>query len=506
MKKDLIYKNMLGIKRKELINSFNNIQKMAWEQILLLAIYSRHKCYFSLDNKENKNMLAKIKLIKALDKLEDSELMQQVLHSLHDGQGSNSIIKLLHELFEKSKKNLSPENSLLRKIEEDNIAFPACHEKPLYSYYALYKILNNPIGIFSELLNIKNLEINFERYIEIYLADYMSKKHYFSRGTLSDKNHSLIQSLTYEPTLKELISYIEDNQISIDKKTFLNFVKSSLSEELGKNIHKAFDQLSVQNIQQQSSTEESTFKKLCSLEQNKNEIKLTFDKNLLKHLSGLGQIESIMEGVKSHLEKSLTDSRYTSNFGLQINESDTKAYDDVSSWYVANKTDLIRKLEQVPKLIASVIEFDIRYGLGFCNTETGFININKPFKQSSKDTYKLTTSFIKECLFQFSSPFNFNSCGLHPISFEKHIEKFEEICAEGNSEESAPSLLMTKWADQEEKPMIERFKKLPKYLKVNSYTPVEPLIKEQLKIENEKGNYYPLNSPFPLPLWFNIKN
>lgn len=492
MNKNQIYKKTLGINPKELINSFHSIHKMAWEQVLLLAFYGRQQYFMGA---ESRDFHQRVKLIHAATYT--PELMGRVLVKLQEGVGSNEIIKMLLDGAEESGL-LAKEKTLLRKIEESNIAFSRCDKKYIYSYYSLYKILNNPIDIFQSLLYITNIDNNFDSIIASYLESYLSQKMLLSRF-----NH---QSLKTSLTFDELIKYIEENEVKINKEEFSSFVKSGIANRLGEHLQRVFNGLSYQNLTEKKNHKaESIFSEMCSLSNNKDDFTLSFDKKALEHLVGLGQIDGIVEGVKSEIIKAVKKGVSNRVFGVEDETDYSKAFDDLSLWYSTSNTGIVRKLEQVPRLIASVIEFDIRNELGFCSRDIGFISLGEiNHRLSSQDNYRVSTGFINHCLFNNGSPYDFNEASF----IRKSVGKFLKIPEENNlinKDEGEfgllPNLLMASWADQELQPMIERFKKLPRYLKGKKIDSVEQYITKQLRVSRDEASPYPINSLFPLPLW-----
>lgn len=496
MNNNQIYKQILGINRKELIKSFNNIHKMAWEQVLLLAFYSRQQ-YFTSEG--DSDFYQRIKLVHAAT--HTPKLMGRILVKIQNGCGSNEIIKMLLDGAEEGGL-LAEEKQLLRRMEENNIAFAFCQKKKTYSYYSLYKILNNPIDIFQSLLSITNIDNDFDSIIAIYLNKYLLKNR-----LINDLNRNLFPDA---PSFEGLMECIEEKNIKIKQDEFSNFVKGELAHRLGEDFQKVFKGLSYPNlIEEQNSKTESTFDKMCDLSSGKDDFTLTFDKKTLRNLVGLGQIDGIVEGLKSEINKVIKSGTSNKSFGLISEGSYSEAFDDLSLWYSTSNTGLIRKLEQVPRLVASVIEFDIRNELGFCSRETGFIslrNINN--RLSSQDSYRVTTGFIHHCLWNKGSPYDFNDNSFIQKSVDEFIETPEKNNLTNREEGKlgmVPNLIMASWADQDLQPMIERFKKLPRYLKGKNIDFVEAYVTNQLRVSRDEASPYPINSLFPLPLWVELE-
>src|SRR5688572_33484781 len=132
MDNNQLYKRVLGINVKKLIGVMQNIHKMAWEQVLLLAVYSRQQYFTSED------MVGFSHRIQLVHKaLHYSDLCKDVLTLLQQKKGSNEIVKMLLSL------ESSQASGLLRDMEQNNIAFACERDTHPYSYYAMYSILHN---------------------------------------------------------------------------------------------------------------------------------------------------------------------------------------------------------------------------------------------------------------------------------------------------------------------------------------------------------------------------
>ncbi|MBZ7394551.1 hypothetical protein FMJ22_24535 [Klebsiella michiganensis] len=484
MDNNQLYKRVLGINVKKLIGVMQNIHKMAWEQVLLLAVYSRQQ-YFTSEDMVGYNH--RIQLVHKA--LHHCDLSKDVLTLLQQKKGSNEVVKML----------LSHESSqasvLLRDMEQNNIAF-ACerHTHP-YSYYAMYSILRNPLAIFQTLRIFDGLSTTLPTFI---VQTYQESHSGVSR--LLDKDNPLFdRSLS----LDGFIDILEKSNTKINVESFPSQVEGRLAQIIGKHLKEAFEQLIWRGQGTQKSYEPvSLFSEMCTTKREHQQLRLDFDIAKLENLINLGQIEGVTEGVKAEILKAFGKSPSTRLFG-QLNYSDSAGeLDALSNWYVSVNTGLIKKIEQIPRLIASILDFDLRYRIGIGSDGFGLIPMkNFKFNLTSKDYYHLATGIIHHTLYRLGN----SNVLQNPLRVYKNIDQYLADILKKEDEPSETSALMSTWADMASAPMIERFKKLPQYLKPHKTIEViSRKIEQQRSHSRDDATPYPINSLFPLPLWAHL--
>jgi hypothetical protein len=484
MDNNQLYKRVLGINVKKLIGVMQNIHKMAWEQVLLLAVYSRQQYFTSED------MVGFSHRIQLVHKaLHYSDLCKDVLTLLQQKKGSNEIVKMLLSL------ESSQASGLLRDMEQNNIAFACERDTHPYSYYAMYSILHNPLAVFQTLRIFDGLSTALPASI---VQTYQESHSGVSR--LIDKDNPLFdRSLS----LDGFIEILEKSNTKINVEIFPSQVKGRLAQIIGKHLKEAFEQLIWRGQGAQKGYEPvSLFSEMCTAKREHQQLRLDFDIAKLENLINLGQIEGVTEGVKTELLKAFGKSPSTRHFG-QLNYSDSAGeLDALSNWYGSVNTGLIKKIEQIPRLIASILDFDLRYRIGIGSDGFGLVPMtNFKFNLTSKDYYHLATGIIHHTLYRLGNSYELQN----PLRVYTNVDQYLADILKTEDEPSETSALMSTWADLASSPMIERFKKLPQYLKPHKKIEVIRLkIDQQRSHSRDDATPYPINSLFPLPLWAHL--
>lgn len=473
---------MFGLDVKALLSATQNIHKMAWEQVLLLAIYSRQQC-FTQNGLEFEN---RIKLVH--EAKNHQEVCESVLKSLAQGKGSNEIIGMLLS------NNNSQSGMLLKSVEKRRIAFSSEDRSHPYSYYAMYSILSNPLTIFQSLLDFSRFSL------PDYIANIWHNQHTNLLAILDKDNPLLDRSLS----LDELTDILEKRKHNLNTKAFSMEVKGSLAKDIGKNLKATFDQFTWRN--QTNFSPVSLFSEICNSTKGEVNFCLDFNAAKLRNMINLGQIDSLMDGIKGELITAYGKSPTTVLFGQQDNKNLSGAVDALSNWYKAVNTGIIKKIERVPRVIASILYFDLRYERGIGSEVFGLVNIQKLFinKLTTRDYENLVTGIIRHALFKTGRVNDLRGSPHHCYeSVEHYFSKVPELDEQTLSTFS----LMKVWADQEPGPMLERFKKLPLYLKnTPKYEEVSSKIHRQQRLSRDEASPYPINSLFPLPLWAKLND
>ena len=133
-----------------------------------------------------------------------------------------------------------------------------------------------------------------------------------------------------------------------------------------------------------------------------------------------------MAGVKEKILEILENSYFRRENEKNFQEINANALRKLELWHKKLETKFIKKTDQIPKLIASIIEFDIRNQLGFCDRDFGN-NILSPIlnykRISMHEVYILTTNLIKRCLYEQSGLDSYIST-LNGVSIEEFVLKY----------------------------------------------------------------------------------
>ena len=159
-----------GCSPEKILESLKEIYKMTWEQVLLLAVYSRQQFIeqeknWSLPIESPKNFSNKIKLINILFHRTEQNyelLSDKVLEKIENYEDIHSITSFLMKIEESRDAQLSDlAKNLLNEISTNYISFTSKdshNNKHPYSYYSIFKILNYSLPIFIYLIYL-NLSI-----------------------------------------------------------------------------------------------------------------------------------------------------------------------------------------------------------------------------------------------------------------------------------------------------------------------------------------------------------
>ena len=183
--------SIVDLNLNEVDTQITNIWKMAWEQVLLLALYSRRQ-YFEEDAFSFRQ---RMRLIHALDSLKQKRsygigsnanaegyLKQYItiLKKVEDGCGSNDILEYLFDDEGDDRVLHGQERKTIKKIiseviERKGIAFPKSSKKLFYSYYTMYKALRDLVHTLQLTLiyqppNIK--EVYYGCMVELFLKGF----------------------------------------------------------------------------------------------------------------------------------------------------------------------------------------------------------------------------------------------------------------------------------------------------------------------------------------------
>lgn len=477
IKENQKYKDVLGLNVRALQDTLHSIHKMAWEQVLLLAIYSRQRYIECSDDRGFNN---RIQLVHEARK--DHKLMGEVLNSLEQGKGSNDIVAMLL-----NDGSLSS-TTLLADIESKQIAFTTYSGSHPFSYFAMYTMLHDPLSVFQQLLAFDGFSLT--EFI-VHRWQGLNK----SPFPMSNNDEPLFNPAL---SLDRLTDIIEEKGIEVNREAFASELKGALAQIIGKHLKATFDLLHWRSHAKYEPA--SLFSEMCTVEKNKHHFRMDFDAVLLSNMINLGQVDSLMEGIKAEITRAYDKSPLTGPFGSTDNKSADGVIDALSEWYKSVNTGLIKKIERVPALIACLLDFDLRFRIGMGSEGFGLIRMSAlRFKLTSRDYAMLVTAIIRYTLFKSGSAYDFNN---NVFRTYQSIESFLADFAQKSDNDSAGPALVKTWSNLEQGPMIERFKKLPGYLKPHlNPEMIREKIAEQKRLSREESTPYPINSLFPLPLW-----
>lgn len=549
---------------KEVIKQHRNIQKIAWEQVLLLAIMVRQKVFTSnYENpKHGHDFYARMRLIDSALMLRDryisdanktstldyDEFIVFILRKLDNGCGIIELTTVLIQKAEEIPKDVEHNifESMLYQIENCNITFSkletiwGTNEQPLfeYSHYAMYIALYNPLTLFTPLLGIKQIEQDndFQSKFIDFLKNLIDSCYVFFQK--SPRNiRSASKDINDQQSLQAfIIEYSDIIDSSIIKEKFLG----QLMQELTDSVSISFKTTIFQNndsAKYSSQIAKSMIEKMCKPNNSNGELVLTLNENILEALLQLGQIDAVMSEIRAVVlgkQESPVKAKSRVYYNSRPNENSI-VFISLSNWFEQCKTTLFRKFEDIPRLVASIIVHDVKWRQG----EIGAPLHSKSKKLLSKDIALYSAKTIYYCLYRnipikdFNNDVGFDDAPSLEVCLERaeiklnnRIEKQIESSRylsqpltfysrktdleETTIPEMPPTLdtcfynndFMKVWANNSIEKTINNVKKLPPFEKKSKrFIDVQTLTSQQKAYGTEQEIYYPLGTGFPLPLW-----
>ena len=515
MKKNIY--SAFGLNQREIFDQTLNAWKMMWEQLLMIAIYARQQ-YMQSNQSNADNFHQRMKMIHLLnheysyrarsnlsfDK-DIPDIFDKVLALIEDECGSTKIIEFL--LDEEVSQIQTSKKRILSQMEQAKIAFsPNENEsdyKRSYSYYSLYKILHNPIFYISKIMSIpvpdkKVIHATVVNTIYDYLAQ--------NGSSWLFRNGNPIEILSKSTEDKEQI-ILENLSFLEGKEDIKNLIKGQIADFIGKDVSKVFNLLS-DPFYNEENPQNKLFTSVFTIRPEADAFNISLDHKALINLMNLNQLDELASVIKSEIKKAvLNKNQRTRNFGIETKVDQASALEKISEWYIKTQTGLFNRVDQVPKLIASILEFDIRYFKGMFDPEFGFnrLLLTKKHKNSysplqAKEIYLFVSAYIRNYLYYDDQRPERNS--LNGWLIDHLVDRdFSEVSFHRNR-------MMKVWAtfedEKQNRKMLDRFKRMPAYLDPQhlDYTEISYFINKQKELGNEENAPpYPLNSFFPLPLW-----
>lgn len=512
MNKDIY--DLLELNKKELVDLTTNTYKMIWEQVLLLAISARQQ-YFHRDT--NEGFHQRVKMVHILNKKyrnlsegeknSNKDVFLHLYKMLESECGSNKVIEYLLD-DEKKDSLFSVKKAVLSDMESNKIAFPSLqfnlNYNRHYSYYSLYQILKQPIELFRMLLDIDSPLEEFIYKIVGYVA-----KEYIK----SDYSYSLKSIFVgIEASKKDFDFVIQHSDAIKDKKELEKAIKGQIATSIGVCFTRVYNELSDPFFDKEKSTTIKPFSNVFLITSKPDTLELSINKEVLSNIININQLDELTKKIKMELEKANDGKEYAPRF-MGFNKKERVEQSEVlktlKDWYKKSNTDIFNKLEQIPKIIASILEFDIRYFKGFFDPDFGFDSSSLTQNQQdhkqlpANEIYTLVSLFIRNYLY-------YKDNRQYSYGYKEEINSY--LIGDMKNRDFAGisyfnNQMMGDWTAFEKddyERMINRFKRLSPYLSVKSNENIDEQIKKQQNIsKTENAPAYPLDSYFALPLWTN---
>lgn len=494
---DELFSKALGMKRSVMIRRITQIKLMAWEQVLLIAMYAR-KQYET----DQLSFHARMRFVDLLDDPAFKTLQPHLLPLIDDGKGSFSIIGLLKENFQSwgIEKHLS--DYFIKKIEDDGFLFGARSSPYLYSHHDLFIALTRFISICQAMLGLGPSqkicdELTEAKLRQVFAHKIQSYNMIFgvgsleSLGDLENQENQEDQGDLNEPiTLQTLLGWQEEEQQDVKDLTI--FIDESMARDMQDILNKNFNiQCSDIGNQHNLYIDEEKNKKfpdwvLQHVDIEENKYNLCLDMTTLNRFMLMGQHKEI--------GKMLGDMLYEAVAGqlkLQQCQTSSNVKASPAEWQHACTVLGLSRLDEVPPRIAAILYFDLRYMHTKLYTACREINvtIDQPTKREQAEM--ITTYIIQHCLFNQGVPLDFQN----RVTRELVVEKFKEI-AKPSSLLADP--MMELWANDTPSKVRSRFKKPLREFETN-LNAIDKLVRGQMS--KALVTPYPLQAGFPAPLW-----
>lgn len=535
----------LGIRPKDITDiskDAQNVYKMVFEQVVLVMVQARQ----IIRNPDlSSDFLGRMVLLDLLygeksqsDESGLAELRSLVSNMLEENKGSNDIISYLQSL------GTEGSSKILRGIERDKVAFSSVgfeniKIKKVYSYYQSYICLYYPLKLFKKLLMVqyedkesikKRILIEIKRAVNDHDPFYPHNSRHLTEDQIQD-----FQKLKNAEEFSDiLLKYTR-----IDKATILKKVQVDLAVSLGDWSSDIFAQISnpyySEDLAKSFATKRQNFMQLFDIDYNAEEILITLNKKPVEALHKLNQLDDFFDSLQIGLRAKLEGKNYSRSYLVERKINNDNALSELSTWYENHSSGMVSNIDSVPKIIASIIRFDLHsysreakealYLASLLKEAYQEATQKSNHKHSLKRTNKaspvrerneIITYIITAYLYldkDFKLKFNDST------SFDNFRACVKQNRADAiNGLVTIPNHLMETWTvfvknedgsfdgsfnTIEQDKMMFRFKNIPLFFKnetpENGLGLVNQLIANQSTMFNDVP--YPYMSAFPWPLW-----
>ncbi|HHQ6722063.1 TPA: hypothetical protein ACSTNG_001811 [Serratia fonticola] len=507
---DELFRKALGMKRSAMIRRITQIKLMAWEQVLLIAMYAR-----SQYKSDQRSFHARMRLVALLDDPAFKTLQPHLLPLIDDGKGSFSIIGLLKEDFQSWGVEKHLYDCFIKTIEDDGFIFGTRPFPYLYSHHDLYIALTRFISICQAMLGLGPSQkicddLTEAKLRQVFAHKIQSFNMIFGVGNLGNleilgglenqesqenqenqENQEGQGSLNEPITLKTLLGWqLEEKK---DVKSLAIFIESSMARDMQNILDNHFNVQSsdVRNQHNSCFDEEKKIKIPDWVQQDvdseKNQYNLRLDITTLNRFMLMGQHKEIRKKLEDMLHVAVSGQ-------LTLPQSQAPNNDNVSAaeWQHACTVLGLSRLDEVPPRIAAILYFDLQFMHIKLYSACREINvsIDQPLKREQVEM--ITTYIIRHCLFNQGLPSDFEVIESRKLV----VDKFSVIAKASSNALADP--MMEIWANDTASKVRPRFKKPLREFKTE-LEEIEKLVRDQMR--RAMVNPYPIQAGFPAPLW-----
>lgn len=476
---DELCQQRLGVRRSEYLSSLSEGKQMMWEQVLLLMLYARSR-YTTGQRQSVSHFHARISLLRLAARQDGNMLLTLTTRWLDQGKGLVAIVEELNQIQQAKPELKASIQRFIRECEQEQIVFSAVApgSELLYSHYAIYVALVQPVSLFQQLLSEETPERIFDQLLRNFLQErvWMPTTRVTAEGQLELE--------TAQPSLETLLQHFTRN--GEDTVHFGKAVERYQAEVMEKLFSRFSCPETSANYHLSSQSE--LIEKLCVVSQNSNEsVQLTLGRKRVESFLLMGQSDEIVQALSECLKVNLGKRLNIKRQGAAVAGSVA-----LGKWYRHVTSGLLRGRSQIPALVAAIMDFDIRHA------EYGMHGLHHsipwPFKDklSSADATLLTTRIIAHCL----------TCNGDPRDFDRP-SLMRVTPSEYQPDEAATPFpladnLMKAWATEDGKNEKDRIKRPRQRLTAQLQQAESDIRAQQGRAMDQR---YPVNAGFPPPLW-----
>lgn len=478
-----LYIEALGVKRDDLIARIRQTKLMAWEQLLLIAIYARKQYQSDINN-----FHGRMGFVEALQSPEFRDVQAELFTLLDSGKSFLSIIDVLKKKVEEQEITEWNYNLLINNLEKNHVAFSGMFTPLLYPHHVLYIALTRFISLCQKLLTIPASDQLCDRLVEAELTKHLSSELMFFRLrlTVSDGNQ-----------YNEEISLTSLLKLQKDSGRPFGDLHHSLDLNLAKEMQKVFGEfLRIQNSGDVTTINFDTginnSKKIpewvseaLDLQGDKYSLNLNF--TMMSRFIMMGQYDELSKLLISAMQNAVSK-----RYDLPESQIKKPKKSSLVQWQRDCNVLGLVKSEMVPSRIAAILFHDFKYAHLPIYSATKEINVRFQRAIKPSEAQLVTTYVIKYSLYNGGAPYDFQNVSQNLLK----VESLSTIANKTTYFLSNP--LMKNWANDNPASISMRFKRPIRDFN-EYYVNIDELVRTQ--ISKAMSAVFPINLGFPPPLW-----
>lgn len=523
-------KSLLGATNvNRLLKDIRYIQQYLWEQTFALCLYSR-SCYVAGNNKlqderaRAKDYAQRINMVDYLLRDDGIRRVKYVdvdvavmLEMLSNGNSCPKIVDWYRQKKNDESEKIEGNDATaefyrlantraVQVLEEDlakhAITFTNNSDKHPFSFKQMHLSLIRPLDLFQQLLCLPAPEEMIIKCSAIALRKYIKTKGDPYPGLRLRTENKTFCLTEIDEGAYETIRKNSNEELKIIEGAVLEIFEA-VSENLLTNP--------------QSNEPHEHFDSQVKLKRDNTHIHIDIDRSYLAAVGNFGEFEAFMDLLAASVQAKHheTESEHWSFPIQRYNTNDCLISADalkmMSIWQSSNSMGIIKRLDQCPSIVASILSFDMENGVGiFDENPTHVIEIWEYVERCNNESRSDKVRIISDLITSFLSG-----------SPKKWL-----FGRSGDSQTRSLNHFMDKWVskgennDQEQsedryKRVTELYKKLPKDL-IQEYTPLNTTSKKdpkeflspkqrvysQMEIRKNNPNAkLPIGSKLAMPFW-----